>query len=297
MSDRPRPLKTLRQEIDAIDAQLHELIMQRALVVDEVAAAKQAEGLPAEVPAREAEILKRLVKRHTGRFPATSLVRLWRELVGAAISQQTEFSVAVAVNEDDPGIWDLARDHYGLSVPMTAFRTPAELMRALAENRATVGVVPLPGDGAEDAWWRTLASAGPGPRVTSRLPFAGRGNARGTRDAFVLGLAAIDPAKSERSLYAIDAPGEVSRGGLTTMMTNAGVPATLLAMARVGANATSGLIEIDEVLLPEDARLRNLTPPGGESRAHIASLGFYARPLSAEQLAPKPAAKPKPKAE
>lgn len=292
MSDRPRSLKTLRQEIDRIDAQLHDLVMQRAEVVSEVAAAKRSDGMPAEVPMREAEILRHLVKRHGGRFPAASLVRLWREMVGAAITMQTEFSVAVAAIEADPGIWDLARDHYGTSVPMTAYRSSTEVMRALAENRANAGVVPVPGDGVEDAWWRTLASAGPGPRVTARLPFAGRGNARGSRDAFVLSLAPVEPEKSERSLYAIEAAGEVSRGGLATMLASAKLPATLLAMARVGGGATAGLVEIDEGVALEDARLQNLTPPGGETRARASALGFYARPLSAQELGPKEPARP-----
>ncbi len=289
MADRPRSLKTLRQEIDRIDAQLHDLVMQRASVVGEVAEAKRAEGLAAEVPAREAEIMRALVKRHSGRFPATSLARLWREMVGAAISLQTEFSAAVAASEADPGIWDLARDHYGVSVPMTAYRTPVEVLRALAENRASVGVVPVPGDGVEDSWWRTLASAGPGPRVTARLPFAGRGNARGSRDAFVLGLGLTEPGNAERSLYAVETAGEVSRGGMASMMSNAKLPANLLATARVGAGATAtaGLVEIDEGISPEDARLANLTPPGGETRAKAFALGFYARPLSAPEMAPK----------
>jgi chorismate mutase / prephenate dehydratase len=287
MADRPRSLKTLRQEIDRIDAQLHDLVMERASVVGEVAAAKRAEGLAAEVPGREAEIMRRLVKRHSGRFPTNSLVRLWREMVGAAISLQTEFSVAVVVNEDDPGIWDLARDHYGVAVPMTAFRSSAELLRVLSENRVSVGVVPVPGDGVEDSWWRTLAAAGSGPRVTARLPFAGRGNARGARDAFVLGMASAEPDAAERSLYAIEVHGEVSRGGLASMLSTARIPATLLAMARVSAGITAGLVEIDQGLPQGDARLSNLVPPGGDMRAKAFALGFYAKPLSARELAPK----------
>ena len=294
MPDRSRSLKTLRQEIDRIDAQLHDLVMQRAAVVGKVAAAKRKDGLPAEVPAREAEILRGLVKRHHGRFPATSLVRLWREMVGAAITMQTEFSVAVASSEADPGIWDLARDHYGVTVPMTAYRSSTEVMRALSENRASAGVVPVPGDGVEDSWWRTLASGGPGPRVTARLPFGGRGNARGTREAFVLSNTSVEPDKAGRSLYAIEIAGEVSRGGLATMLSNAGLPATLLAMARVGDGATAALVEIDEGVAPEDARLQNLTPPSGETRARVSALGFYARPLSAQELGPKEPARPGP---
>ncbi|MGB8183207.1 MAG: chorismate mutase, partial [Stellaceae bacterium] len=109
----PRSLKTLRRQIDEIDDKLHSLLMRRADLVAEVGAAKQEEHARVEVPVREAEILRRLRGRHTGKFPIGALVRLWRELMGAAIMSQAQFSVAVAAPDNDPGIWDLARDHYG----------------------------------------------------------------------------------------------------------------------------------------------------------------------------------------
>jgi len=60
----------------------------------------------------------------------------------------------------------------------------------------------------------------------------------------------------------------------------------------VGGGATAGLVEIDEGVAPEDARLQNLTPPGGETRARTSALGFYARPFSAQELGPKEPARP-----
>ncbi|MGH6967865.1 MAG: chorismate mutase, partial [Stellaceae bacterium] len=162
MPKQPRTLKTLRRQIDETDDKLHSLLMRRAALVAEIGVAKQAEHARIEVPLREAEILCRLAGRHRGNLPVGALVRLWRELVGAAIVMQAGFSVAVAVPEDDPGIWDLARDHYGSQVAMTAYRSPNEVLRALAEFRHDSGVIAVPTDGVDDPWWRALAGAGDG---------------------------------------------------------------------------------------------------------------------------------------
>jgi chorismate mutase / prephenate dehydratase len=280
MTKRLRSLKTLRQRIDAIDDGLHDLLMERADVVGEIAAAKRAERLGAEVPGREVAILRRLAKRHKGPFPRGALVRLWREIVGAAIAQQTEFPVAVAAPESDPGIWDLARDHYGSQVPMTALKSTAEVLRALAEGRAGAGVVAVPGDGVEDAWWPALAAGGEGPRVTARLPFDGRGNARGARDAFVLSRLPGAPA-GDRSLYAFEIREEVSRSGLAAGLAGDGIAVDLLALARANGHSW-GLVDFDAFLPPGDKRLAKLLAPLGERVAHAASLGFYARKLAPE---------------
>ena len=280
MTKRLRSLKSLRQRIDALDDQLHDLLMERADVVGEIVEAKRAEKVAAEVPGRETEILRRLAKRHKGPFPRGALVRLWREIVSAAIAQQAEFPVAVAVPDSDPGIWDLARDHYGSQVPMTALKSTAEAMRALAEGRANAAVVAVPGDGVEDSWWRSLAAGGEGPRVTARLPFDGRGNARGERDAFVLSRNPGAPA-GDRSVYALEISGEVSRSGLAGSIAGDGIAVDLLALTR--ANDRSwGLVDFDAFLPPDDARLAKLLAPLGGRVAHASALGFYARKLPAE---------------
>ena len=274
----PRSLKTLRRQIDETDDKLHDLLMRRAALVAEVALAKQAERASIEVPLREAEILRRLAGRHRGDLPVGALVRLWRELVGAAIVMQGDFSVAVAVPDDDPGIWDLARDHYGSQLAMTAYRSPSEVLRALAESRADSGVIAVPTDGIDDPWWRALAGAG-GPRINARLPFASRGNARGLHDAFVLGRAAN--GVGDRSLFVIETGGELSRAGLNAALTQFGVAVTVLAQLR-GADSAVALIDVDAPLASDDARLSSFTAGLGKQLIHIAPLGSYAKPLAAD---------------
>src|SRR5258708_30048486 len=205
-------LDDLRRRIDQIDDQLHDLIMQRAEIVESVARAKKRGGIATVRPGREAALLRRLVERHRGRFPRTVLVRLWRELISGAISLQGEFAVAVHAPGAIPDYWDLARDHYGSHMPMLAFHSAGEVLRALSEGRAAVGVLPMPAEGESAPWWPLLTASGASaPRVIARLPFAGAGNApgRGTQ-APALRPAPFDPTGAHRSLLPFQIPRALS---------------------------------------------------------------------------------------
>jgi len=278
MTDKPpRTLITLRRQIDETDDKLHNLLMQRAALVAEVGVAKQEEHARIEVPLREAEILRRLDGRHSGNLPVGALVRLWRELMGAAIISQAEFSVAVAAPDNDPGIWDLARDHYGTQVPMTAYRSPNEVLRALAELRHDSGIIAVPAGDADEPWWRGLASAGDVPRINARLPFAGRGNARGVHDAFVIGRAAN--GVGDHTLFVLETTGELSRAKLVGALSAGDVSAAVLQQVRTNESSLA-LIDVDAPLTADDPRLVTLMAGLGKQLVHVAPIGSYAKPLA-----------------
>ena len=85
MSAAQNPLSELRRQIDEIDTALHDLIMRRTEVVQKIAAVKGSNGGAFHLPGREAEVMRRLVRRHQGAFPKAALVRIWRELISALI--------------------------------------------------------------------------------------------------------------------------------------------------------------------------------------------------------------------
>ncbi len=82
----------LRRRIDEIDDRLQDLLTERVSIVSRVADSKQRSGgVAPHQPAREAEILRRLVARNNGAMPAASLVRIWRELLAATTRMQGAF--------------------------------------------------------------------------------------------------------------------------------------------------------------------------------------------------------------
>src|SRR5258708_11222089 len=172
MSPNSSDITGLRRRLDEIDDRLHDLLVDRAEIVSLVAASKKDGNQPAFQPAREAEIIRRLVGRHHGAFPAATLVRMWREMLAATVRLQSHFSVAVFAPSDRPGFWDLARDHYGSNTPMSAYDTVGQVIRAVAGGKGSVGVLPLPKAGEPDPVWRHLLSTHDAPlRLVAGLPF------------------------------------------------------------------------------------------------------------------------------
>ena len=109
--------RRLRQEIDAIDGDLHGLIRRRAALVGEITAAKPPGGLALR-PGREAQVMRQRLATHEGAFPAAAVYRMWREMMSAFTLMQTPaLKVAVCRPADQPGYWDLARDHFGCQIP------------------------------------------------------------------------------------------------------------------------------------------------------------------------------------
>ena len=183
MQNPVRSLEDLRREIDEIDDAIHDLIMRRASLLGHIAAAKaksaNGQGGAYLRPGREALVLRRLVARHRGQFPKPALVRLWRELISAPLSLQGAFTVAVYAPEGSAGYWDLARDQYGSHTSFAGYRTVNQVIAALGDGSAIVGILPVIRAEDGESWWHLLIRADDkGPKIIARLPFAGAGNAR-----------------------------------------------------------------------------------------------------------------------
>lgn len=284
-------LDDLRRRIDEIDDALHDLIMERIAVVERIAGAKQRDGIVAIRPGREAQILRRLVARHRGALPRAMLIRIWRELISGALALQGDFAVAVAAVDERADYWDLARDHFGSHTPMTIYHSIGEVLRAVGEKRAAVGVLPMPVEGEPTPWWPLLAGAGnAAPRVLARLPFGSRGNARGDGgvDALVIGHGTPDPTGADRSLIAFETGGEVSRARLIETLKSVGLTATLFAAFERENERRWSLVELDDMVAAGDPRLARALTLLAERVAGIAHLGGYAKPLPPGALGAAP---------
>src|SRR5437762_12609705 len=75
-------LADLRREIDRIDEAMHRLLMERGDIIDRLIATKKtAESGSAFRPAREADMMKRLVERHRVILPLDTAESIWRVII------------------------------------------------------------------------------------------------------------------------------------------------------------------------------------------------------------------------
>ena len=176
--DAPK-LNALRQEIDVDRRDLHGLIRRRAALVGEITASKPPGGLALR-PGREATVMRQRLAAHEGAFPAAAVYRMWREMMSAfSLMQTPALKVAVCRPADQPGYWDLARDHFGCQVPLLGYESPMQVLAEVRANPTTIGVLPAPIETDTAPWWPLLASGEPTlPNVVARLPFLVMPNAR-----------------------------------------------------------------------------------------------------------------------
>ena len=279
--DAPK-LNALRQEIDAIDGDLHGLIRRRAALVGEISASKPSGGLSLR-PGREAQIMRKRLETHDGAFPAAAVYRMWREMMSAfALMQTPALKVAVCRPADQPGYWDLARDHFGCQVPMVGYESPAQVLADVRTNPTTVGVVPAPIESDTAPWWPLLTGGDPTlPNVVARLPFLVMPNAR-ARGITALVLARIEPEESgeDRGLVSVESQQGFSRDRLSAALAKAGLPPYASAMDQVMAGVHHYLLELPGVVVDADPRLRALEQALSLGRGRVAALGAYAVPAS-----------------
>jgi chorismate mutase/prephenate dehydratase len=273
-------LEELRRQIDRIDDNLLQLLVERLEVVGRVGAMREKTGASTYIPSREAAIIRRLVERNGGELPLGTLVRMWRELLGAAVGHEGPFAVGAFVPPNGPGVWDLARDHFGAHMPLTEYRTALQAIRAVTERRVTVAVLPMPQDGEDDPWWVHLLSPDEDrPRVVARLPFGPRGNARSDGDALAIGYGAPQPSGSDRTLIATENAVEISHSRFTAALTGLHVTCTFVCSYRQGGT-TNTLLEVEGFVTREDARLERLRGQLGGDLLRLWAVGCYAVPLT-----------------
>ena len=261
-------LSAVRAQLDAIDDAMHDLLMQRAGIVDSLAASRVKAGSTILRPGREADILRRLLVRHQGPLPPAALVRVWRELFAASIAQQGGF--AVSVYERDAAMARLVPEHFGGLTAVRTYPTPARALAAVTRGEASVAVLPFPedADSPEMEWWPALNA--PQLSVVARLPFFSESEPEA--DALVVAPGAPDASEQDRSLLLLESDSEQSRGQLLSTLASAGITARLL-LVRRAPGISRFLIEADGLILPNDARLAALP----FDRARL--LGAYAAPL------------------
>ncbi len=275
-------LLSLRAELDRVDDTLHDALMRRAAVVQQVAALRVKGAVPLR-PGREAAIIRRLLAGHSGAMPALGIVRIWRELLAATTAQQRPVLVSVCQADGDAAYVAVAREHFGALTPLRAHSSPAQAIGEVSAGVAAVAVLPMP---AEDearaaAWWTALLHTGdPRIHIVGRLPFwAPRPEGSPKVQALFLSGAAPDPSGRDRSLLGLELPSEVDRARLATAVGAAGFQVGMTILRRdAGAPVAHALVDVDGFVGDDDGRLAALRPV---LRPPVV-LGAYAVPLSGE---------------
>lgn len=245
-------LAPLRGEIDRLDEAIHDALIARAGLVEQLAALR-VKGQVAVRAGREAAILHRLLKRRKGPLPAGAVIRIWREIFAAMTALQGPFLIA-ACDEAGSEVASLAREQYGVLTPLRLHATPAQTLAELVAGAVTLAALAWPAETLPTLWWPALLRPSqPRIHVIARLPYwpvRAEGAARG--GALVLATVPPDPSGADRSLIGIEIAPELSRARLTKSLAASGFSPGPLAVYR-DPNGGEAMILVDcEGFVTED---------------------------------------------
>jgi chorismate mutase-like protein len=233
-------LDQLRQEIDGIDDQLHDLLMRRAALVGDIRAAKPA-GKSTVRPAREHAILKRLMERHRGDLPRRTVLAIWREIMDGFSSLQGAGSVIGPARLET-----LAVRHFGSAMEYVADDDPASMLARVSSGKAAWGILPWPGE--KESWWVEIAGLKDRPSIVCTLPYLM------PPQAVAFAMVDPEPTGDDCSLVVVKARGEVPFAKIKP----------------VAAAGSHRLIEVPRYIAPDDPKV---TETSG-----VVLLGSYPRP-------------------
>src|SRR5579884_2055605 len=136
-------LADLRRDIDRIDESMHALLLERGEIIDRLIAVKKTqESGSAFRPAREAEMMRRLVERHRGNLPLDTVESIWRVIIATFTFVQAPFVLHADLTAGDAAMRDSARFHFGFTVPFEPHMGAANVVEAVSRSKGDLGLVP-----------------------------------------------------------------------------------------------------------------------------------------------------------
>lgn len=135
-------LSELRVKIDSLDKQIVDLLNQRAEVSLGVGRYKAAHDEPIYKPFREQEVMNKIADSSPGPMPDKHLRTIYREIMSSSRHLQRPERV-VYLGPEGTFSYFAAIEHMGSAASLTPKGNFEDIFRAVAEEGAELGVIPL----------------------------------------------------------------------------------------------------------------------------------------------------------
>src|SRR3954453_17559152 len=210
MTNKPKDapsLGDLRKDIDRLDETMHGLLMERGEIINRLISVKKTqESGSAFRPAREADMMRRLVQRHHGILPLDTAESIWRVIIATFTHVQSPFQVHADLSAGDAMMRHSARFHFGFTVPFVPHVGAANAVEAVSASKGDLALVPAFATSHGGAWWAALEFTS-APKIIARLPFIVRPDHPAPLNVFVVSRAAADAMVTEVETWSVRVSG------------------------------------------------------------------------------------------
>lgn len=141
-----KELGLLRDQIDSIDQQIHQLVNERAMCAQNVAHVKEkyagGEKIQFYRPEREAQVLRKVMSRNQGPLADEDMARLFREIMSMCLALEEPLKVAY-LGPEGTFTQAAAIKHFGHSAECIGQVSISDVFREVEAGSFNYGVVPV----------------------------------------------------------------------------------------------------------------------------------------------------------
>lgn len=279
-------LDSLRKKIDKLDDQIHNLIMQRAELIQDITKAKQAQNRPIVHPAREAMMIRRLLGNHKGILPQATIINIWRELVGAVSMMQRGLTGFVSAHPDHAQCWDMAKQYCGNVIPMTKCSEPMSALAGMRDTPDSIAILPWPTDLETNPWWATLIDQDHDApnimpiKIVAALPFGHEQEFHTLNHrAVIVGRMEFNPSGDDHSFIGITTSSPLSRAKIIDLLQEQNLEAKFITSQQSNHGTSQHYIaEVASYVTQDDDEIKNINIRLSEEQGKAYALGGYPVP-------------------
>ena len=178
--------------------------MERGEIIDRLIAVKQTQETGSAFrPAREADMMRRLVDRHKGILPLDTAESIWRVIIATFTYVQAPFSVHADLSAGDAHDARLARASISASRCRSCRIWARRAWSRRCRNRRAISAWCRPSRCAGGgAWWNALEFDA-APKIIARLPFVDRADHPAALPVFVISRVAADAMVTEVEVWSV----------------------------------------------------------------------------------------------
>src|SRR3981189_1680098 len=275
----PPSLQELRKEIDDIGEAVISLLMARGDIIDRLISVKQTQEVGSAFrPAREADMMRRLVQRHRGILPLDTVESIWRVIISTFTYVQAPFSVHADISLGESAMRDSARFHFGFVVPYVSHFSAQAAVDAVATSKGDLALASA--TSSRTPWWVQLEADG-APKIIARLPFIERADHPAALPVFVVSRVADSAMVTEVEMgrgRGLGGNGDGARG-LSPLAEIVAVPDTAFdgAALLVSVAGSGSLERIKSALIEAGASVRSSALVGSHATRYTVPRNGAAR--------------------
>lgn len=207
-------------------------------------------------------MMRRIVMRHEGQLPLSSVEHIWREIITVFTAMQAPFSVVAGPADDCAAHRDVIRFYFGFSIEIEQAETAEAALEMIGESTSKIAVLALRGD---TPWWQALEPEA-GIKIFAKFPFLLADGRVELPTVYVAGPPVRDLAQPDVCLFSLTA----EPGGSLEML--AGIDAVTAISC-----GNDHLLEVAGEIT--DTELHEVLGGAGIDAGRLSRVGGFARPI------------------